>query len=123
MGLAEPVPQTDVLMRVEVVSCPQPGRTERVALRLPVGATLAQALAASGLLPRLAPSAGATDATEDGFAAMRVGVWGQVRDTASALRDGDRVEIYRALLVDPKEARRSRSRRDAAGAFNGSPPR
>jgi putative ubiquitin-RnfH superfamily antitoxin RatB of RatAB toxin-antitoxin module len=37
-----------------------------------------------------------------------VGVFGNARPLATALRDGDRVEIYRPLLIDPKEARRAR---------------
>lgn len=41
-----------------------------------------------------------------------VGVFGQLRDRAEAVRDGDRVEIYRPLTADPRESRRKR----AAGA-------
>ena len=40
-----------------------------------------------------------------GFA---VGVWGKVRPDSHELRDGDRVEIYRALQADPKDARRAK---------------
>ena len=38
----------------------------------------------------------------------RVGVFGEVRSRESLLQSGDRVEIYRDLLVDPKLARRER---------------
>lgn len=38
-----------------------------------------------------------------------VGVFGRVVKLDSALHDGDRVEIYRPLVVDPKAARRSRA--------------
>ena len=41
---------------------------------------------------------------------VRVGVWGRLRATTDALRDRDRVELYRPLTVDPKEARRQRYR-------------
>jgi putative ubiquitin-RnfH superfamily antitoxin RatB of RatAB toxin-antitoxin module len=44
------------------------------------------------------------------FASLRVGVWGKLRELGDALRDLDRVEIYRPLKVDPKEARRVRYR-------------
>ncbi len=88
-------------MQVEVVYCSQPGRCDSVALSLPAGATVAAALQASGLLERhaLAPEG------------LRVGVWGKLREPGSSLRERDRVEIYRALIVDPKEARRQRYQR------------
>ncbi len=88
-------------LRVEVIYCPQPGRCDSVMLTLPAGTTLATALQASGLLQRhaLAPEG------------LRVGVGGKLREPGSALRERDRVEIYRPLLVDPKEARRQRYQR------------
>jgi putative ubiquitin-RnfH superfamily antitoxin RatB of RatAB toxin-antitoxin module len=43
--------------------------------------------------------------------ACRVGVWGRRVPVDHPLRDGDRVEIYRPLQADPKEARRARTRR------------
>jgi putative ubiquitin-RnfH superfamily antitoxin RatB of RatAB toxin-antitoxin module len=85
----------------EVVYSAAPGQTDAVALRLPAGATVAEALLASGLLERHGLSA-------DG---LRVGVWGRLRDPGSPLRERDRIEIYRPLKVDPKEARRQRYRR------------
>ena len=39
-----------------------------------------------------------------------VGVWGRKASPEQVLRDGDRVELVRPLLVDPKEARRVRYR-------------
>lgn len=90
----------EACLRVEVVYCAAPGQTDMVQLQLAPGALLADALTASGLLQRHSLAA----------AGLQVGVWGRVLDPASALRDGDRVEIYRPLLVDPKEARRQRYR-------------
>ena len=87
-------------LRVEVVYCPRPGVTDLAALTLPPGATVADALHASGLLQRHGLVA----------ADLRVGVWSKVRDPTTPLRDRDRVEIYRPLTVDPKEARRQRYR-------------
>ena len=87
-------------IRVEVVYAP-PEQQWSAQLTLPATATLTDALAAV--------------ASMEGFAALdlsraTVGVWGKVViDRASALRDGDRVEIYRPLSEDPKEARRKRS--------------
>ena len=88
-------------VRVEVVFCPQPGVTDLVSLALPLGATVAEALAASGLVQRHElPTEG-----------LRLGVWGKLREATTVLRDTDRVEIYRLLTVDPKEARRQRYQR------------
>jgi len=51
----------------------------------------------------------------DGFEldAAKVGIFGQKATMEQALRDGDRVEIYRALLIDPKEVRRQRALKQA----------
>jgi putative ubiquitin-RnfH superfamily antitoxin RatB of RatAB toxin-antitoxin module len=76
-------------LEVLVVWSPGPRQVEQRLLRLPAGATLGDALRVAGI---------------EGPA----GVWGRVRDASTTLRDGDRVEIYRALTVDPKQARRLR---------------
>jgi hypothetical protein len=86
------------VLHVEVVYCPSPDTADRVALTLPAGATVADALHASGLLERHALA----------LESLRAGVWFKVREPGCALRDRDRVEIYRPLTVDPKEARRLR---------------
>ncbi len=85
-------------MAIEVVYCPVPGVCDRVLLSLPAGATVADALAASGLADR-------HSLPRDG---LRLGVWCKPRDPDSLLRERDRVEVYRPLSVDPKEARRQR---------------
>lgn len=87
-------------LRVEVVYCAAPGQTDLVQLTLALGATVADALSASGLLQRHALQADA----------LRLGVWGRVRCPGAALHNDDRVEVYRPLQVDPKEARRQRFR-------------
>jgi uncharacterized protein len=87
-------------MKVEVVFCPRPGAIDRVSLDLPAGATLADAVQASGLLERHALA----------VATLRAGIWGRVREPSAPLRERDRVEVYRPLQVDPKEARRLRYR-------------
>jgi putative ubiquitin-RnfH superfamily antitoxin RatB of RatAB toxin-antitoxin module len=45
------------------------------------------------------------------LAAVRVGVFGRLVDLGRAVAAGDRIEIYRPLTADPKEARRRRARR------------
>ncbi len=86
---------------VEVVYCPRPGETDLVALSLPAGATVADALRASGLVERHGLD----------WASLRAGVWSRVRPLDASLRERDRIEVYRPLQVDPKEARRLRYKR------------
>jgi putative ubiquitin-RnfH superfamily antitoxin RatB of RatAB toxin-antitoxin module len=88
----------DGSMTIEVVYCPAPDTCDRVQLRLPAGATLADALAASGL----------TERHQLPMQGLRLGVWCKPREADTALRERDRVEVYRPLTVDPKEARRQR---------------
>jgi putative ubiquitin-RnfH superfamily antitoxin RatB of RatAB toxin-antitoxin module len=83
---------------VEVVYCPRPGQCDQVVLALEAPATVTSALQASGLLERHNLVLGE----------LRVGIWGRVQGPDTPLRARDRVEVYRALQVDPKEARRLR---------------
>ena len=39
-----------------------------------------------------------------------VGIFGRLASATQAVRDGDRIEIYRPLAADPKSARRARAR-------------
>ena len=39
----------------------------------------------------------------------KVGVFGKLSKLSSTLREGDRIEIYRPLIADPKEVRRQRA--------------
>jgi hypothetical protein len=88
-------------LRVEVAYSPAPRQVQVVTLELAAGCSVADALRASGLLERHA-------LTLEG---LRCGVWGRVQPLDALLRDGDRVELYRPLSVDPKEARRLRYKR------------
>jgi uncharacterized protein len=91
------------VLHVEVVYAAAPHDVRCVALQLEDGALLRDAVRASGLLRGL--SAEAADA-------LQAGIWGRAAALDVRLRDGDRVELTRGLLVDPKEARRQRYRRD-----------
>jgi putative ubiquitin-RnfH superfamily antitoxin RatB of RatAB toxin-antitoxin module len=90
-------------LHIEVAYAAAPHDVRVVALELDEGAVLADAVRASGLLSGL--SAEAADA-------LQAGIWGKAAALDARLRDGDRVELTRGLLVDPKEARRQRYRRD-----------
>lgn len=89
----------DGLLAVEVVWSPGPGEVRQAQLRLPAGSRVADALAACAVQDWPA-----------GWQGEAVGVWGKRRPLDHPLDDGDRVECYRGLRVDPKEARRQRYR-------------
>jgi len=91
-------------VRVVVVVSPGPRQVREVMLSLPQGATVAQALQASGLLALMGGDP----------AALAVGVWRRKAPLTQMLRDLDRVEVYRPLQVDPKVARRERFARQGA---------
>ena len=101
MGRVEAGVDAAAALAVEVIYCPAPGVNERVTLTLALGATVADALRESGLLVR----------HQLNLEGLRVGVWCKSREPGAPLRDRDRVEIYRPLTVDPKEARRLRYKR------------
>ncbi len=92
-------------LAVEVVWAAGPQAVEVVNLLLPAGATVGEALAASGLLARH----GLTPSAEPG-AAVLITRWGRPCAADAPLRDRDRIELLRPLTVDPKEARRQRYR-------------
>jgi len=72
-------------------------RVDERTVELPAGACLGDALRAVALQP---------DAD--------AGIWGRARPADTLLSAGDRVEVYRALRVDPKTARRERFRQQGA---------
>ena len=84
------------MLSVTVVYSPRAGEVDEVLLSLQEGATVADALRDSGLAARHNTSQ------------LAVGVWGVLAALSDGLRDRDRVELYRPLQVDPKEARRLR---------------
>ncbi len=95
------------MIRIDLVWSPEPRRIVSLELELPEGATLLDALRAAAAHP------------EAGFLQQReidVGLWGRRQPLTTRLTDGDRVEAYRALRCDPKEARRLRYRQSPASA-------
>lgn len=100
-------------IRVTVLYSPGPREVREWALALAPGASVLQALEASGL-PALAPELDLRHAA--------VALWGRAAALEARLRDGDRVEVLRPLEVDPKVARRERFRKQGsrtAGLFAG----
>ena len=85
------------MLRVSVVAA-TPGFQEVVEVELPEGSTVADAVAAARVFERYPELAGAT-----------AGIWARRCAPEALLRDGDRVELYRPLIADPKEQRRARA--------------
>ena len=90
------------LIRVEVVYA-TPAWQDLASVNLPAGAQAIAAVQASGLLERH---------PEIDLALAKIGVFGKVVQPGAPLADGDRVEIYRPMAVDPKAARSARAARD-----------
>lgn len=82
---------------VTVVVCLAPRTVNEWTGKVPAGADVNVALQASGYA--LAPSQADSSC---------VGIWGKACKPTTPLVSGDRVEVYRALKVDPKVARRER---------------
>ena len=79
-------------VRVAVAWTPATGEASETQHEVPAGSTVAEVLARAGLRAEGA-----------------VGVWGRVSAVDRVVVDGDRIELYRALPVDAKEARRRRA--------------
>ncbi|MEC4719431.1 RnfH family protein [Noviherbaspirillum sp. CPCC 100848] len=89
-----------------------PDRQLRRALRMREGSTLGQAIEQSGLLQEV-PGID--------LGSARVGIYGKLKSLDTILRDRDRIEIYRPLIADPKEARRRRAGRSVKSADTSNP--
>jgi hypothetical protein len=86
-------------MPVEVVYA-LPDRQVIVALDVPADASIADVIAQSGLLEQF---------PEIDLGRNKVGVFGKLGKLTETLYAGDRVEIYRPLIADPKEVRKKRA--------------
>ena len=89
---------------VEVVHLPAPHQLMSCRLRVPAGTTAGEAVLACGLFAGW---------SADRLDRLQLGRWGRACEASTVLRDRDRVELYRPLRVDPKEARRQRHQREA----------
>lgn len=90
-------------IRVEVVYA-LPEKQYLLKVRLEQGSTVEQAIAASGILELR---------TDIDLAKNKVGIFSRPVKLADTVNDGDRVEIYRPLIADPKELRRQRAEKSA----------
>lgn len=86
-------------IRVEVVYA-LPERQYVRQVKLAAGSNVEQAILASGLLELR---------NDINLASNKVGIYSRPAKLSDVLNDGDRVEIYRPLIADPKELRRQRA--------------
>ena len=87
-------------------------RQEVIEVELPARATVADAIGAARLESRF-PGVD--------FAAMRTGIWSSPAARDAALREGDRVELYRDLKADPKDMRRRRAKASSSSRSRSGP--
>lgn len=82
----------------------RPEKQVLLRLQVPAGSTVANVIEASGIT-REFPGLQVDP--------KRLGIFSQKTSLEAVVREGDRVEIYRPLIADPKESRRRRAARDA----------
>ena len=90
------MPEPVATITVEVVYADAQQQLVR-RIDIAAGASVADAIRASAILDAL-----------PGFEPARLGIFGRIVQATHALRDGDRIELYRPLKIDPKQARRLR---------------
>ena len=84
-----------------------PDAVSLLTVDLDEGQTLEQAIHASGVLARH---------PEIDLSALKIGVFGKLRQLSDLARSGDRIEIYRPLIADPKDSRRRRAQHKSRSA-------
>ncbi|VWX63299.1 Protein RnfH [Burkholderiales bacterium 8X] len=87
------------MIRITVAVALAPRQVLERVVELEAGATISRAIAESRFEAEVPPGQ---------WAALQPGIWGRAAAWDAALQDGDRVELCRPLLVDPKVARRER---------------
>jgi uncharacterized protein len=86
------------VLQVEVVYASE-DKQHIAVIKIAKGSHIEQAIQASDIL-KIFP--------EIDLRTQKVGVFGQIRQLHEVLEDGDRIEIYRPLIIDPKEMRRKK---------------
>lgn len=99
------VPQTE-LIAVQVAYA-KPDLEVIKSLHVAPGTTLREAVEQSGIV---------AEVPEIDISTCAVGIYGKQKTLDTVLREHDRVEIYRPLIVDPKEARMRRAQKKKAAA-------
>jgi putative ubiquitin-RnfH superfamily antitoxin RatB of RatAB toxin-antitoxin module len=89
--------------RIKITLCYAPtSQPILYALEVDEGTTIGQAIEISGILQQ---------APDINLVTMPVGIYGKKKTLDTVLRARDRIEIYRPLIADPKDARRRRAKK------------
>ena len=94
IGVARPVPLRSFEVEIAFATA---DRQSLRSVSVTSGDTVGAAIAKSGLCEEFA---------EYDIRGMAVGIWGHEVDRTRAVRKGDRIEVYRPLQLDPRDARR-----------------
>lgn len=88
-----------MLLSVEIVYATEE-RQELITIQVDQGTTVADAIESSSI---------ASLFPDEALAVCPVGIWGRLVERTRQLREGDRIELYRKLKMDPRDARRERA--------------
>jgi putative ubiquitin-RnfH superfamily antitoxin RatB of RatAB toxin-antitoxin module len=97
--------ETDMAISIVIAFSPRPREVVEIPFTVKRGCTIAQVLQSADFL---------AETMADGIEVAGFGVWGRKAGPSHILKDQDRLEIYRALTVDPKVARRERFAKQGA---------
>ena len=106
MSMEKAVGNIDSSINIEVAYA-MPESQILLDITVPLGTTAMQAVEQSGVLQQFPKIDLAT--SKLGIFARVLGTQGTPEPNMYELREGDRVEIYRPLILDPKEIRRRRA--------------
>ncbi len=93
------------MINVTVAYC-LPTAAHVIDVRVALGSTIAEVIRQSHILERC---------PEINLEVNQVGIFNKLRAPGTQVREGDRIEIYRPLIADPKTARRRRAARSEPG--------
>jgi len=91
------------MIRIEVAYA-RPDRQKILVVKVPSGTTMIDAVKQSGILDEF---------PEIDLAKAHMGIYSKLvaKPDSQVLSDGDRIELYRPLQIDPKQARQNRARK------------
>lgn len=92
------------LVKIEVAYA-IPEKSWLIELQVPTGTSVEEAIVQSGLLEQC---------PDIDLAVQKTGIFGKIQKPDAPVKEGDRIEVYRPLKIDPKEARRLRAKKNRA---------
>lgn len=101
------------MMQIQCLFSPAPRQLIEVSLSLPEASTVFEAVQSLKLCPELSNHLKALEMSLE--VERGRGIWGRIAHLNEELKPGDRLEIYRPLLVDPKIARKKRFKGQGKG--------